>query len=170
MFFNFITAWRESGFKIWNTPENVLGVELGFYNFFGEVPIKAYADLVVVTPEGELAVVDLKTGSHMPDSSLQLGIYASLMEMQFGVRPTRAFFYDARKAIFEESFGLNRWSIPVLTELFTKFDAGVKAEIFLPNIGMACYTCGVKEYCYAQGGQLSTIYDPLASLNENSTN
>ena len=166
MFFEFITAWQESGLEIWVSPEGTPGIEIEFNNYFGDVLVKAFADAIAVNGAGELCVIDFKTGSHIPDSSMQLGLYASLMELQFGVRPSRGYFYDARNAVFKEVYGLHRWSIPVLTELFTKFDLAVKNEVFLPNVGLSCHTCGVKDYCYAQGGELSKIYDPLASVGD----
>ena len=162
MFFDFINVWQESHFEIWQTPQGIPGIEIEFNNMFGEVPIKAFADLIAVTPAGELAVVDFKTGAYTPDSAMQLGVYACCMEMTFGIRPTVGYFYSARKAEFEEATGLDRWTIPVFTEMFSQFERGLQAEIFLPNIGMSCSTCGVKDYCYAVGGQLSQIYDPLA--------
>jgi len=163
MFFDFINAWQASGFEIWVSPEGVPGIEIGFNNSFGDVPIKAFADAVVMSGD-ELTVIDFKTGSYMPDSSLQLGVYASLMELQFGVRPTKGYYYSARKAQFIESPGIERWTIPVLTEMFRQFNLGIENQIFLPNIGMSCGTCGVKEYCYAVGGQLAEIFDPLSQL------
>ena len=163
MFFDFINAWQSSGFEIWVSPEGVPGIEIGFNNSFGDVPIKAFADAVVMSGN-ELTVIDFKTGSYMPDSSLQLGIYASLMELQFGVRPTKGYYYSARKAQFIESTGIERWTIPVLTEMFRQFNLGIENQIFLPNIGMSCGTCGVKEYCFAVGGQLAEIYDPLSQV------
>jgi len=163
MFFDFINAWQASGFEIWVSPEGVPGIEIGFNNSFGDVPIKAFADAVVMSGN-ELTVIDFKTGSYMPDSSLQLGVYASLMEMQFGVRPTKGYYYSARKAQFIESPGIERWTIPVLTEMFRQFNLGIENKIFLPNIGMSCGTCGVKEYCYAVGGQLAEIFDPLSQI------
>jgi hypothetical protein len=165
MFINFVAAWKLCGFKVWMSPENVPGIEISLNASFGDIPIKAFADAVIVTPEGDVAVVDFKTGSYIPSSSLQLGIYASLMEILFGIRPTRGFFYDARKAVFTEVYGLSRWSIPVLTELFSKFETAIQNEIFIPNVGMSCITCGVRDYCYAAGGELSEIYDPLALTN-----
>ena len=164
MFFDFINVWQESQMEIWVSPQGVPGVEIEFNSMFGEVPIKAFADLIAVLPTGELAVVDFKTGNYMPDSSMQLGVYACAMEMTFGIRPTRGFFYSARKAQFEEATGLDRWSIPLMTELFAQFSRGLEAQIFLPNLGMSCGTCGVKDYCYAAGGQLAQIYDPLAEI------
>jgi RecB family exonuclease len=166
MFFDFITAWEESKLTTWVSPTGVPGIEIEFNAYFGDVMIKAFADSIAVTPDGQVAVIDFKTGSRTPDSAMQLGVYASLMELQFGIRPTLGYYYDARTATFKESPGLERWTIPVLTELFMQFDKGEKAGIYLPNIGMACSTCGVKEYCYAVGGQLSKIYDPLATIGE----
>ena len=165
MFINFVAAWRESGFKVWMSPQGAPGVEISLNSSFGDVPVRAFADAVVTMPNGEVAVIDFKTGAYIPSSSLQLGIYASLMEILFDVRPTRGFFYDARKAVFTEVYGLQRWSVPVLTELFTKFEVGIQNEIFIPNVGMSCTTCGVRDYCYAAGGELAEIYDPLALVN-----
>lgn len=170
MFINFTAAWRESGFKVWVAPGGVPGVEINLSAAFGDVPIKAFADAIVVLPNGEIAVVDFKTGTYIPNSSLQLGVYAALMEILFDVRPTRGFYYDARQAVFKESYGINRWTVPVLTEMFAKFELGVQNEIFIPNIGMSCNGCGVKDYCYAAGGELAEIYDPLALVNITTTN
>ena len=164
MFFEFIQAWKDSQLTIWESPQGVSGIEIELNSNFGEVLVKAYADLIAVTAGGELVVVDFKTGAYTPDSALQLGIYACAMEMKFGTRPTRGYYYSARKATFLEAEGLHRWTIPLLTELFAQFNRGVENQIFLPNIGMACSTCGVKDYCYATGGQLAQLYDPLAKI------
>ena len=166
MFFDFINAWQESHFEVWVSDDNTPGIEIEFNQMFGKVPIKAFADAIIVTPAGELAVVDFKTGSYMPDSSMQLGVYACCMEMQYGVRPSKGYYYSARKAQFIEAPGMDRWTIPVLTELFEQFQRGLDAEIFLPNLGMSCGTCGVKEYCYASGGQLAEIFDPIANIQK----
>jgi hypothetical protein len=48
--------------------------------------------------------------------------------------------------------------------MFRQFNLGIENQIFLPNIGMSCGTCGVKEYCFAVGGQLAEIFDPLSQL------
>jgi len=164
MFLDFITAWKDSQLTIWESPQGVSGIEIELNSNFGDVLVKAYADLIAVTAGGELVVVDFKTGAYTPDSALQLGIYACAMEMKFGVRPTRGYYYSSRKATFLEAEGLHRWTIPLLTELFAQFNRGVESQIFLPNIGMACSTCGVKDYCYATGGELAQLYDPLATI------
>jgi RecB family exonuclease len=164
MFLDFIGAWKDSQLTIWESPQGVSGIEIELNSSFGDVLVKAYADLIAVTAGGELVVVDFKTGAYTPDSALQLGIYACAMEKKFGVRPTRGYYYSSRKATFLEAEGLHRWTIPLLTELFAQFNRGVENQIFLPNIGMACSTCGVKDYCYATGGELAQLYDPLATI------
>ena len=170
MFQEFVAVWHESHIKIWESPEGLPGIELGFNQYFGNVLIKGFADLVGVLPSGELIVVDFKTGSRTPDSAMQLGLYACLMELQFGVRPTRGYFYSARSAKFEEVEGLHRWTVPVFTVLCAQFARGLEAEIFLPIVGMSCGTCGVKDYCYAVGGDLSKLYDPIAQLTKEQVN
>ena len=165
MFYNFINAWTASGFEIWTSPEGVPGIEIGFNNFFGKTYIKAYAD-AIATRGDEFAVIDFKTGVYTPDSAMQLGIYASLIELQFGTRPNVGYFYSARKGEFIKANGIERWTIPVLTNMFEKFEFAIEHEIFLPNVGMSCSSCGVRDYCYAVGGQLSEIYDKLAEAKE----
>ena len=96
---------------------------------------------------------------------MQLGLYANCIESTFGVRPTRGFFYSARDAEFIEVHDLDRWTMPLFTELFRQFDLGLKNRIFLPNPGMSCRTCGVKDFCHVMGGQLAPVYDTLSTIN-----
>lgn len=166
MFANFIELWRNLGWKIWQAPDGNHGVEIGFNVMFGDVLIKGFADLIAVLPTGELAVIDFKTGSSTPDTGMQLGLYACCIESTFGIRPTRGFFYSAREAQFIEEHDIDRWTIPLMTELFRQFDLGIKNRIFLPNVGMSCRTCGVKDYCHVMGGQLAPVYDSLSNLTQ----
>jgi hypothetical protein len=95
---------------------------------------------------------------------MQLGLYATLCEVLYGVRPERGYFYDARNATMVQVHHMDVWSKPVLGELFAQFARGVEAEIFLPNMGMMCKSCSVNKFCYAMGGELSQDVDPLSSL------
>lgn len=164
MFEDFVSAFHNNNWKIWTAPDGKPGVELPFAVTFGDVPVKGFADLVFENEDGSLTVVDLKTGKSTPESAMQLGVYASCIEMIYGIRPQYGAYYSARSATLEPSEGMERWTIPLLTELFAQFERGIQAEIFLPNIGMACSTCGVKDYCYAVGGELSYSVDPLSII------
>jgi putative RecB family exonuclease len=163
---DFIMSYKANNWKVWVTPQGIPAIELGVNVLFGDVLIKGYIDLVFENADGSLTVVDLKTGARTPDSSMQLGVYASAIENTFGIRPQYGAYYSARTGTLEPSAGIERWTYPVLTEMFRQFEAGLQAEIFLPNIGMSCGTCGVKDYCYSVGGQLAQIYDPLANITE----
>lgn len=162
--FKSFTEWWEANnnWHIWLTPTGDHGVELGLFSDFNGVPVRAYADLVCYDQDGVLSVVDFKTGTYMPDSAMQLGLYATLIERLFGVRPQRGYYYNARKAIMEPVVGLERWTKPVFDELFTQFQVAVSHNIYLPNIGMMCGSCGVKDYCYAYSGAVGV--DPLGDL------
>lgn len=162
--FKSFTEWWEANnnWYIWQTPQGDCGVELGLFSDFNGVPVRAYADLVCYDQDGILSVVDFKTGTYMPYSAMQLGLYATLIEVLFGVRPQRGYYYNARKAIMEPTVGLDRWTKPVFDELFGQFQIAVQHEIFLPNIGMMCGSCGVKDMCYAYSGAVGI--DPLGDL------
>jgi putative RecB family exonuclease len=59
---NWIT-WRDnSGWKIWTTPDNQPAIEIAFNVVIGGIYFKGAIDRVFVTPEGELVILDLKTG------------------------------------------------------------------------------------------------------------
>ena len=162
--FKSFTEWWEANnnWHIWQTPQGDYGVELGLFSDFNGVPVRAFADLICYDQDGVFSVVDFKTGRSMPDSSMQLGLYATLIEHLFGVRPARGYYYDARKAIMVPAVGLDRWTKPVFDELFSQFQVAVQHEIFLPNIGMLCSSCGVKDMCYAYSGAVGV--DPLGDL------
>lgn len=162
--FKSFTEWWEANnnWHIWQTPQGDYGVELGLFSDFNGVPVRAYADLVCYDQDGVLSVVDFKTGTYMPDSAMQLGLYATLIEHLFGVRPQHGYYYNARKAIMEPVTGLDRWTKPVFDELFGQFQVAVQHEIFLPNVGMLCGSCGVKDFCYAYSGAVGI--DPLGDL------
>lgn len=163
MFKSFTEWWQaNNNWYIWQTPQGDPGVELGLFSDFNGVPVRAYADLVCYDQDGVLSVVDFKTGTYMPDSAMQLGLYATLIEHLFGVRPQHGYYYNARKAIMEPVTGLDRWTKPVFDELFGQFQVAVQHEIFLPNVGMLCGSCGVKDFCYAYSGAVGI--DPLGDL------
>lgn len=161
---DFITWWKGSNWSVYYGPTKTPHIEAQYNVMFGDVSVRAIADLIAVTPDNELVVVDYKTGSYMPDTNMQLGLYAACMEITEGVRPSRGYFYNARQAIMEDAGDLSRWSVPLFTELFQQFEKAIQEEIFLPNLGMMCKSCSVAKYCYAYGGEQADKYDPLSSI------
>lgn len=164
--FKSFTEWWEANnnWHVWLTPAKQPAVEIELFSDFNGVPVRAYADLIGYDQDGVLSVIDFKTGAYMPHSGMQLGLYAVIAEKLFGIRPERGYFYDARSAMMLPAQHMERWTDAVFTELFDQFRRGLEAEIFLPNIGMMCGSCAVKDFCYAYGGQLTWDVDPLSKL------
>jgi len=159
----FIEWWKNSNWSVWNYNGGPQ-IEAEFNVMFGDILVKSFIDLIAVTPDGEIAVVDYKAGAYMPDTNMQLGLYACAVQQITGTRPTKGYFYNARQGIMEDAGDLSRWTVQLFTELFKQFNKGVEQEIFLPNLGMMCKSCSVKDYCHAYGGELAVKYDPLATL------
>lgn len=161
---DFAQVWDSSGWSVWHTPQGIPALELELNVAYGDVLVKAFVDMVAVTAEGELVVVDFKTGANMPSNAMQLGLYACGIEKVFGVRPSHGYYYDAREAQMKIAEGMNTWTTPLFTELFTKFNESVERKVFLPNLGMMCKSCLVKDYCYVYGGEFADMIDPLYSV------
>jgi putative RecB family exonuclease len=161
---NFIEFWKQSGWQVWETPEGIKAIELQLNVDYGDIRIKAFVDLVAVTPDGELVVVDFKTGANIPTSAMQLALYACSIDKQFGIRPTQGYYYDARNVMMLPAQGFNNWTYPLFTELFRQFEFAVQNQIFLPNLDKMCSYCSVKDFCYAYGGDFKDAVDPLALI------
>ena len=165
MFNDFLAWWNANNdWYVWRTPHGIPAVEISLESELQGVPVKAFADIIVYDQDGVLSVVDVKTGSSMPTGSMQLGLYAVLCEKLFGVRPQRGYYYDARKATMVQAEGMDKWTLPLFEELFSQFARAVEAEVFLPNVGMLCSSCSVKQFCYIMGGELAQDVDPLSVL------
>jgi len=144
-----------------STAWQLLEVEVEVDGQLGGVPVKAYIDRVFATPEGELAVVDLKTGAREPESSYQLGWYADQYEQIFGQRPSIGAYWMARKNQMTEPESLHLWTRPRLDYWVNKFDIARKNNIYLPNVGSHCRSCGVADYCPATGGKFAAETEDL---------
>lgn len=155
--------WRESiQWNIWTTPEGVPAIELDLRCKFGEVPVRTIIDRIFVTPDGELVVVDLKTGAQMPkDQGLQLGFYASAVEQVFGVRPAWCAYWNARKGGLSEPYYPNHLTPEFLGQMLEEFMRVRENGPFIPNLSMNCGNCGVARACAAKNGPEAHLYDPL---------
>lgn len=157
-------SWRErmldAGWHIWQAPGGLPAIELELMATFGDIPVKMALDRVFVSPDGELVVVDLKAGSRTPDSDLQLNFYACGMEQVMGIRPQYGSYYMARKGEWTGPVPLTM-SIGQLTAELQLFNKALDNEIFLPNRGSHCISCGVARACAAVNGAEAHLYDLL---------
>lgn len=140
-------TWRtgSSKWKIWDI-DGTPAIELSLQPIWNDVPVQMHIDRVMITPDGELVVLDIKTGSRTPSSDLQLAFYAAGMEEILGVRPQYGAYWMARTGGIGELIDLDKTPKSAIIDIVTKFDTARKQEIFLPNFSH-CVMCSVVKDC-----------------------
>lgn len=136
-------------------------IELAVSCEFGDVKVRGFIDSVWALPTGEMVVVDYKTGSRTPDSLLQLGLYAASLEVMGFPRPSLGSFWMTRDGQMTSPESLDRYTPKFWADMFRMFASAVEGDIFIPNVGMHCRTCGVRDACAAVGGTDAWRYDPM---------
>ena len=163
-------AWLDnSGWQIWTLPDGRKAIEVALEIQIGGVPIKLVIDAIYDTGNGVLMIVDYKTGSRTPISGLQLGLYATALEKAYGFRIQLGAYYMTRKGVLSDPVNLDKYTEDVLSSLYQQLNSAILEEIFIPNPGTHCVSCGVRESCYLMGGGQSAIYDPLDPLYRKSS-
>lgn len=161
-------AWREANqWAIWeveghSTSPRVPAIELAAsFSLPGDIFVKAYIDRVMVTPVGELVVVDIKTG-RTPETAEQLGLYACAIEALWGVRPTWGFFWDAQKGEHSQPYNLDMYTPDYMAGVFEEAVLGINAGSFMAKPANGCKNwCGVASACAAVGGAEAYLHDPI---------
>ena len=142
-------AWREAnpGYQEWISPDGEVGIEWEFLLEFGGVPMKGYVDRIF-TLGNEVFVMDIKSGRTMPETILQLELYASAMDLRYGVRPALGGYWDARKGklIHPERLGQTVGTMDVI-ELVDGFITTAETGHFLPRPGRQCTYCSFRTSC-----------------------
>lgn len=153
--------WRDAtlhkGWQFYVLPDGTPAVEVPVQIEFDDVLVKGYIDRVFVTEDGEAVVVDLKSGSRTPDSTLQLGVYALGMERNFGIKPTLGAYYMTRKVDIDGMNSLLHYTHDVVGKWFSNAKRGIEVQAFVPHVGPFCGSCGVAKYCKAMGGDDSEL-------------
>ena len=143
-------------FEIWETPDGRLAVELEFRVVLGGVEVLGYIDQVLEAPDGSLRVRDIKTGTKLPESAVQLGVYAEAVEQMCGVRPGFGDFFMCKNNAPTSAYDLSKYTTERLGRWFARLDRAINARVFIPNPGDACRVCGVSRYCDAVGSDRDT--------------
>lgn len=141
------------------------GIELPLNARFGEVAVQGVADRVFADEHGQMVVVDIKSGSWAPkDQGQQLGLYATGIEQVFGVRPVTGAYWMARTGDFSfPPMRLDHFSEHYWTAAVTSFAKAKAERIYLPNPGMFCGSCSVRDYCATVGGSMAHTADSLSA-------
>lgn len=163
----FVQAWIdwrfESGWKVWSTPDGQSAIELDLIvdcpNGDDVIPVKTIIDRVMVMADGELCILDLKSGSRTPDSDLQLAFYRYALLKHYGVDIKYGTYWMARKGVPVEPFELQRYSVHLMETVFRRFVETRNGGYFLPYPSAKCRACSVNRYCAFFGGAMSHL-DP----------
>lgn len=153
MFDNWVN-WRNgaNGWVLWE-HNGIPAIELGLNPIWNDVPVQMHIDRVMVNPDGELVVVDIKTGARTPTSDLQLAFYAAGLEEMLGIRPKWGAYWMAREGVISEMLDLDNLPKEYVIDIVSKFDEARKSGIFIPNFSH-CQMCQLKEKCkYKNGGK-----------------
>ena len=134
------------GWSVWTTPDGKPAIEISMTPQMGDVPVQMGIDRVMVTPDGELVIVDLKTGKYTPSSDLQLALYAVGMEKTFGIRPKYGTYWMARSGTTSPLIDLDFYTKNMIEKIVGDFDRARKDALFIPNYNH-CKMCGFKTEC-----------------------
>ena len=141
-------TWRTGshGWKLWSDGNGVPAIEIGMSPILGGVTVQMHIDRVMVTPEGELIILDLKTGARTPSSDLQLAFYAAGMEKTFGIRPKYGTYWMAREGTTTPLVDLDFYSMEMIEQMVSDFDKARQAHLFIPNFNH-CKMCDLTTRC-----------------------
>lgn len=141
-------AWRNGTHPLilWEPQPGVPAIELALTPIWNDIPVQMHIDRVMINEDGELIVVDIKTGARTPSSDLQLAFYAAGMEEMLGIRPRYGAYWMGRTGQTDELIDLDYISKEDIIDIVTKFDTARKAELFIPNLNH-CVMCNVKNEC-----------------------
>jgi len=168
--------WRNRcGMKIWefldgDTGELSPGIEVPTWAYGPEdIPLNSIIDRVFVDSDGDLRIVDLKSGSYTQPWPLQLILNNLGLLETFGVKAKWGGFWKARKGGVEKWFDLSIYPDEWAWEQVAKAKQIRDQQLFLPNPNNFCNSaCGVRQHCVAMGG---TPFFPLdATLTQTRSN
>lgn len=149
--------WRDaSPLEIWTTPDGKPGIEVETYATRGTLALKSAIDRVMVNEEGDLFIIDIKSGSQTPAWPRQMALNNLGLEAEYGVRARYAGFWNARKGTVDPWYDLRIYDADWLwrqVEIAREIrDRGLFAA---QPTNLCNSACGVARYCRAVGGPLS---------------
>lgn len=141
-------TWRDQATKDgWQlaTINGAPAIEVPVEGTIGDVTVKGYIDRVFTDSHGNNIIVDLKSSKREPQS-VQMDVYVALLQQQYNFTAEYVAYYMFRMQILTEPKPVKA-DAHTLGGIFSATKRGIEAEVFLPNVGMLCGTCGVRKYC-----------------------
>ena len=157
---------QDSGYQPYQLSGGEFAIETELNVEIGGILMKGFLDRLMVSPAGELVVVDIKTSKQAPITYTQLGTYAIMCEKAIGVRPVKGAYFMARSGELTHPVELSHYTEKRLASQVKGFKTAVDNNIFIPQPGFMCGTCSVNHACYAVQGKESHKYPELGETNE----
>lgn len=133
-------------------PALELRFEILVYHNGVWVKLLGYIDQVVEYRNGAIRPRDLKTGTRLPESPVQLGVYALALREQFAVTGVwHGDYYMAKNTDVTKPYDLAAYTLDNVSEWFAKLNTAIEAEVFIPNPGSHCRVCDVEQWCSVKG-------------------
>jgi len=145
----------DTGWRIATMPDGKPGIEWEATVWFGGKPCRLVIDAIYEVGD-DWVIVDYKSGSKTPGSTLQLALYASALEQVVGRRPKWGAFLMTRKMELTPLTDLSAWGGAFIDYQFEAMEAAMETGYFPPVVGDHCeYRCSVRDYCIAVKGSKS---------------
>jgi putative RecB family exonuclease len=140
-----------------------IGLELRLEVQVGTLTLRGIIDRLDLTDDGELVVIDYKTGKvpRVQDEAGRLGgvhFYAFLCEQYFGRRPRHVqlhYLSEPMALIAHPSEQSVRFLPKKATAVWQAVERACATEDFRPKTGPLCNFCSFKQWCPAFGGDPS---------------
>lgn len=150
--------WRkESPWEIWIAPDGQPGIELELNVLIDKTQeVKMFIDCVFATaPNNQRPMpVDVKSGSRVPDSHTQLGLYKVGLELAYpGVHVSGGCYWMARSGTTTPVITLDEYTPRLFAEWFRQVRVAKQMGVFLPNPSNLCRSCKVGEHCAVNNGK-----------------
>lgn len=147
-----------------------VGIELTLEARMGDVRLRGILDRLDRTPDGELVVVDYKTGRAPAPAYVQarltgVQLYALLCQEVLGRRPVQVKLLHLKEPTVitaePSEQGLKGQRTKTLA-VWTAIERACRDEDFRPKTGPLCRFCRFQEFCPAYGGDPSLAAAALA--------
>jgi hypothetical protein len=169
MFNRWVTFTQNVPWDIWFTPSGSPAIEVAYdLPLNNGVVVRGYVDRVMVDGEGNLIIMDLKTGASKQPTPRQLGTYKVGMEDKFpGIEFRYGTFWDARSGVSTAIRSLNSYTRARIEWQYGKVREAKELGIYIANPSMMCGSCQVRDFCYEYTPDAdATVQPPWVSDEE----
>ena len=149
---DYVHWFQSTGWGIALMPDGKPGIEWEAVVTIAGKEIKLIVDAIYIRPDGELVICDYKTGAHDPKGVMQLGLYATAIELVTGIRPRYGAYLMTRKTVLTDLVDLGQWDKSFFEYQIEALKAYQQVGIWPASVGNECGICSFTEYCQAFGG------------------